>query len=396
MDDWVKFQLNMHKSSAIYSSAFLLATLLAILMPLHAGCQERLPLEKIKLPPGFKITVYARGLYGARSLALGEKGTVFVGTIRQGKVYAVVDRDRNNKADRIITLLSGLHAPNGVCVKDGSLYVGEVFRVSRYDSIETRLNNPPKPVVITDKLPRDHHHGWKYLSFGPDNLLYIPVGAPCNVCLKSDRRYASIMRMNADGTNPEIFARGVRNTVGFDWHPESGELWFTDNGRDWLGDNLPPDELNYAPRKGMHFGFPYRYGNNEADPQFGKTAPASMKFTAPIQELDPHVAALGMRFYTGKMFPPSYRNKIFIAEHGSWNRSNKIGYRITTVTLKSDKSAGYEVFASGWLNESRYLGVVKKENVWGRPVDILQMPDGALLISDDMAGCLYRISYSQR
>jgi glucose/arabinose dehydrogenase len=274
--------------------------------------------------------------------------------------------------------------PNGVAFRDGALFVAEVSRVRRYDGIEARLKDPPNPAVVNDTFPRDTHHGWKFIRFGPDGYLYVPVGAPCNVCEEKDPRYASIMRLKPDGTGLELFAGGVRNTVGFDWHPETKELWFTDNGRDWLGDDRPPDELNRAPRKGMHFGFPYLHGKNVRDPEFGGKA-AGRALTPPEMELGAHVASLGMRFYTGSMFPAEYRNQIFIAEHGSWNRSSPVGYRISLVRLKGGRAASYETFAQGWL---------KGRSAWGRPVDVLVMPDGALLVSDDKAGAIYRISYA--
>ncbi|HTY79355.1 MAG TPA: PQQ-dependent sugar dehydrogenase, partial [Candidatus Bathyarchaeia archaeon] len=242
---------------------------------------------------------------------------------------------------------------------------------------------PPKPVVVTDRLPKDRHHGWKFIAFGPDGKLYVPVGAPCNICEPDPDRYANIMRMNPDGSELETFARGVRNTVGFDWDPRTREMWFTDNGRDWLGDDAPPDELNHAPRAGMHFGFPYCHGGTISDPEFGRRRPCA-DFTAPAQNLGPHVASLGMRFYTGAQFPTAYRNQIFIAEHGSWNRSRKIGYRVTLVRLENGRAVAYEPFATGWL---------RGEDPWGRPADVLVMPDGSLLVSDDYAGAIYRISY---
>ena len=341
-----------------------------------------LRLDKIKLQPGFKIEVYAGNVPGARSMTLSPSGILFVGT-RNGEVYAVVDKNRDNKADEVITIAQGLNMPNGVAFRDNSLYVAEVSRVIRFDNIESRLKNPPQPVVINDTFPKETHHGWKFIRFGPDGMLYVPVGAPCNVCEKEDRRYGSIMRMKPDGSGLEIFAKGIRNTVGFDWDPLTKELWFTDNGRDMLGDDIPPDELNHAPRTGMHFGFPYLHGKEITDPDYsGERNPE--EFTPPAMELGPHVASLGMRFYTGDMFPKEYRNHIFIAEHGSWNRSTPIGYRVTLVRLEGGKAAKYEVFAEGWLQHGK---------AWGRPVDVQVMPDGALLVSDDMAGAIYRISY---
>jgi len=309
---------------------------------------------------------------------------LFVGTRGEGKVYAVIDRDGDQKADEILTIARGLNMPNGVAYRDGSLYVAEVSRILRFDDIADRLYNPPKPVIVSKAFPKDQHHGWKYIAFGPDGLLYVPVGAPCNVCEKKDGRYASIMRMRPDGRDPEIFASGVRNTVGFDWHPETGELWFTDNGRDWMGDDQPPDELNRAPKKGLHFGFPYCHGDI-LDSSYGRNRDCG-EFTPPSIKLGPHVAALGMKFYTGRQFPAQYRNQVFIAEHGSWNRSKPVGYRITLVRLDGSQAVRYETFAEGWLD-----GI----SAWGRPVDVLVMPDGALLVSDDRAGAIYRIYYKE-
>jgi glucose/arabinose dehydrogenase len=342
-----------------------------------------LPLEHIKLPPGFEISIYASGVENARSMALGSQGTLFVGSRSAGSVYAIVDRNGDYQADEVIKLARGLNSPNGVAFRDGALYVAEVSRVLRFDAIESRLNGSSQPAVVNDTFPRDGHHGWKFIAFGPDGRLYVPVGAPCNICDRNPDRYAVIMRMRPDGTQLEIFARGIRNTVGFDWHPTTRELWFTDNGRDWLGDDQPPDELNRAPQPGMHFGYPYCHGTNLRDPEFGARRQCS-EFTPPVQNLGPHVAALGMRFYTGTMFPEAYRQQIFIAEHGSWNRSTPIGYRVMLVRLEGDRAVSYEPFAEGWLQGSR---------AWGRPVDLLLLPDGSLLVSDDRADVIYRIRY---
>jgi len=350
--------------------------------PSGAGAMGAKP-GAIRLPAGFHLELYSGEVPGARSMALGDRGTLFVGTRKEGVVYAVRDEDGDGKAERVVVLARGLDLPNGVAFRDGALYVAEKSRVLRYDRIESRLENPPRPVVVNDSFPRDAHHGWKFIRFGPDGLLYVPVGAPCNVCEREDPRYASILRMNADGTGLEPFARGVRNTVGFDWHPETGEMWFTDNGRDWMGDNVPPDELNRAPRQGLHFGFPYWHGAKIPDPEFGGKM-AKDAFVPPEMELGPHVASLGMRYYTGRMFPQRYRNQIFIAEHGSWNRSEPIGYRVTVARFENGRPAGYEPFAEGWLTEN---------GAWGRPVDVQVMPDGALLVSDDRKGAIYRIVY---
>ncbi len=345
----------------------------------------KLPLDTIKLPPGFTIELYAE-VPNARSMALAPNGTLFVGTRTEGKVYAIPTRGESAEVKKPIVIAERLNMPNGVAFKDGALYVAEVNRVLRYDGIESRLKDSPKPVIVSDRFPSDRHHGWKFMAFGPDGELYVPVGAPCNICEADPNRYALLMRMKPNGTNLEVFARGIRNTVGFDWHPQTKELWFTDNGRDELGDNVPPDELNYAPRQGMNFGYPYCHAGDIPDPEFGKKRACS-EFTPPVQKLGPHVAALGMRFYTGTMFPSEYRYQIFIAEHGSWNRSIPIGYRVTLVELKDNRAVSYKTFAEGWLQGNR---------AWGRPVDVLVMPDGALLVSDDTAGAIYRISYKKR
>jgi len=342
-------------------------------------------LDKIKLPPGFKISLYADNVKGARSMTLSPKGIVFIGTRSEGKVYALVPAQNGIRAGQVMTIASGLNSPNGVAFRNGSLFVAEVSRVLRYDRIEDRLGNPPKPVVVSDRFPSDEHHGWKFIAFGPDGMLYVPVGAPCNVCVRQDPRYASIMRMKPDGSGLEVYVSGIRNTVGFDWHPKTHKLWFTDNGRDWLGDDVPPDELNCAPEKGLHFGFPYCYGKNVADPEFGRGVSCD-RFVPCALELGPHVASLGMRFYTGEMFPTQYRSQIFIAEHGSWNRSAPIGYRITLARLDGNHAEKYEIFAEGWL---------QGRTAWGRPVDVQVSYDGALLVSDDKAGVIYRISYEK-
>jgi glucose/arabinose dehydrogenase len=361
------------------------ALLLALLF-LNApqGNGQDLPVDLIELPPGFEIEVYVADLPGARSMTLSPEGTLFVGTRSEGKVYAIRDENGNNRADmgEVFVIAEDLDMPNGVAFRDGSLYVAEVSRILRYDAIESRLDDPSDPVVVKDNLPKDRGHGWKFVAFGPDGKLYVPIGAPCNVCDSGDP-YSSITRMDPDGSNFEIFARGVRNTVGFDWHPETGEIWFTDNGRDWLGDDLPPDELNRAPVAGLHFGFPYCHAGYIADPEYG-TVRGCDEFMPPEMRLGPHVAALGMRFYNGTAFPSEYLGAIFIAEHGSWNRADPIGYRVTCVKLENGTAAGSEIFAEGWL---------QGREAWGRPVDVLVTDDGALLVSDDRAGAIYRIAY---
>ena len=387
----------MHRPKAIITLA---ATGLALLTS-HALAQD-LQLDRISLPPGFEIEVFAEGLVTPRSMVMSESGTLFVGSrmrpqaIQQGRpgggvVYAIRDRNGDWRADEVIELVQGLNVPNGVALRDGDLYVAELGRILRYDDIESRLSDPPDPVVVSDDYPDDWMHGWKFIAFGPDDKLYVPVGAPCNVCDRSADApvYATITRMNPDGSGQEIFAHGIRNSVGFDWHPETGELWFTSNGRDGWGDDRPGDTLNRAFQAGLHFGFPYCHGGDLPDPDFGSARPCS-DFTPPAQNLGPHVAALGMRFYGGDMFPEEYRGQIIIAEHGSWNRSSEAGHtghRLTRVRLDGNRVVEYEPFATGWLMENNLA--------WGRPVDVLEMPDGSLLVSDDTAGVIYRISYSR-
>ncbi|UJP64834.1 PQQ-dependent sugar dehydrogenase [Mongoliitalea daihaiensis] len=344
-------------------------------------------LETIRLPKGFTIEVWADNIPDARSLASNEDGSlIFVGN-RQGKnVYALKDTNGDGKADKKYTLASGLRMPNGVAFKDGNLYVAEVSRILRFKDIAKNLDNPSFEVVY-DKYPDKAHHGWKFIAFGPDGMLYVPVGAPCNIC-ESEEIFASITRIDVNNPNtPEIYAHGVRNTVGFAWHPVTKDLWFTDNGRDMMGDDIPDCELNHAPMKGMHYGYPYWHAGDIKDPEFGSKGKGQSAYTAPAAKLGPHTAPLGMRFYTGNQFPSTYKNSIFIAKHGSWNRSRKIGYNVVSVLLDDNQKVIREdVFAEGWLNEDT-------QEVWGRPVDVLQLPDGSMLVSDDMANCVYRIRY---
>jgi len=341
-------------------------------------------LGEITLPSGFRIAVYAGDVPGARQMAVGPAGVVFVGSRAEGKVYAVVDRDGDARADQVHVVASGLNSPSGVAFRDGALYVGAVNRVLRFRDVARDLARPPRPEVVSEAYPSDAHHGWKFLAFGPDGKLYVPVGAPCNVCTPPGPLHATITRLDLAGGRPEVVARGVRNSVGFDFDPATGDLWFTDNGRDWLGDDQPPDELNHLTKVGEHFGFPFCHGNGIRDPEHNAGRSCG-EFTAPARELGPHVAAIGMRFYTGRMFPEKYRGGIFIAEHGSWNRSTPIGYRVSFVKIENGRATSYESFASGWL---------KGNTASGRPADVLVMPDGALLVSDDKAGRIYRISYA--
>jgi len=361
--------------------------LFGLLILNNCSSQTSLPLDKIQLPEGFKIEIYAEGVKNARSMCLSPNGTLFVGTRKKGNVYAIRDTDGDYKADEIYTIDKGLKMPNGVAFKNGSLYVATVSKILRYDDIENHLAKPPKPKVVYDKYPTKSHHGWKYIAFGPDEKLYVPVGAPCNNCESKDEIFNTITRMNFDGSGFEIVHKGIRNTVGFTWHPDTGELWFTDNGRDWMGDESPSCELNYAPNDGMHFGYPYCHQGDLPDPKFGKKHRCD-EFTPPAKKLGPHVAPLGLEFYTGDQFPAQYKKQIFIAEHGSWNRSKKIGYRIMLVNLEGNKAVSYKPFASGWLND-------KNDSIWGRPVDIELLPDGSMLVSDDHDDAIYRISYEK-
>ncbi len=345
-----------------------------VLLLVTTACVKADSLSDVVLPEGFVIEHYA-DVPNARSLAFGDAGTLFVSNRREKSVYAVVP----GEAPDVIELDSGLDMPNGIAFHDGDLYVAEMTRVLRYRGIETSLDDPPEPDVLDIALPSKRHHGWRYIGFGPDDKLYVSIGAPCNVC----EEYAEIIRVNPDGSERETFASGVRNSVGFTWHPDTEELWFTDNGRDMLGDDVPPCELNHAPLAGMHFGFPYCHGGDIKDPEFGDKATCG-EFVAPAQNLGPHVAPLGLRFYTGNQFPAEYHGQLFIAEHGSWNRSEKIGYRITLVRMQDGKASGYETFAEGWL---------QGDDVSGRPVDLEIMPDGSMIVSDDLAGKLYRIRY---
>lgn len=354
--------------------------------PAITEASSSLPLETITLPDGFSIDVYAE-VEDARSMAMSPSGILYVGNKDQNSVYAVKDTDGDHKADTRWTIASGLNMPNGVAFKDGDLYVAEVSRILKFPSVETDLSNPPEAMVINDDYPTDTHHGWKYIAFGPDGNLYVPVGAPCNICEPEEEIYASLTRINADGSGREIIAHGIRNTVGFTWHPDTKVLWFTDNGRDQLGNDVPPCELNRLETEGSHFGYPYCHGGDISDPEFGDKRNCA-EFIKPAQRLGPHVAPLGLKFYTGDMFPEAYRGNLFIAEHGSWNRDEKIGYRVSLVNVGNDgEASSYETFASGWLDD-------EKQEAWGRPVDVLVLDDGSMLVSDDKAGVIYRISYS--
>jgi glucose/arabinose dehydrogenase len=348
--------------------------------PSQPTAADRLPLDKLKVPPGFRLDLYASGLADARSLRMGDRGTLFVGTRLAGNVYAVTEKDGRRE---VKTIAQGLHRPNGLAFHNGALYVAELSKVWKYDNIEQNLDTPPKPTLVTDQLPADEEHGWKFIGIGPDNKLYISVGAPCNICTFNEDTHALILRINLDGSGREMVARGVRNSVGFDWHPTSKQLYFTENGRDWLSEDAPSDELNRVTQPGQeHFGFPYCHQGDLPDNEFGWGRGCD-GFAKPIALLGPHTAALGMRFYTGTSFP-QYRNAIFIARHGAWNRTRKIGGDVVVAQLNRDGTVRtVEPFLTGFIQGNAYVG---------RPVDVLVARDGSLLVSDDYNGAIYRIS----
>lgn len=342
-------------------------------------------LEAIRLPPGFHIAVFAEGLTGARAMSEGEDGAVYVGSARAGTVYAVRDTNGDGRADQVRTVASGLNGPNGVAVLKGDLYVAEISRILRYRDIAAHHESLSKPEIVYAGYPGETHHGWKYLRVGPDGKLYVPVGAPCNICLSENEIFATLTRLDPQGGPPEIYARGIRNTVGFDWNPATGELFFTDNGRDMLGDDLPPEELNLAPSPGLHFGYPYCHAGSITDPIYGARRPCS-DFQGPAWTFPAHVAPLGIHFYRGTQFPEPYRHQLFVAQHGSWNRSKPQGYRVAVVKFRDGQPVADEVFAEGWLRPTG--------EVLGRPVDVLETRDGSLLVSDDQRGVIYRINYA--
>ena len=359
------------------------AKLAPVAPPPIAAAPDKLPTAKLKVPAGFNIEVYASGMANARSMAEGDKGTIFVGSRLVDKVYAIVNKDGKRE---VKVIASGLHRPNGLAFKNGTLYIAELSKVSRIDKIEDVIDNPPKPTVIYEDLPKDEAHGWKFIAVGPDNKLYVPVGQPGNNVLHDDA-HGQIRRMNLDGSGAEVIARGVRNTVGFDWNPETRQLYFTDNGRDWMSEDVPQDELNRITKVGEHFGAPYCLQGNIVDPEFG-WGKSCADYTAPVGLLGPHSAALGMRFYTGRMFPAAYRNQIIVARHGSWNRTAKVGGDVLLVKLNKDGTMkSTEPLITGFLEDNKYIG---------RPVDVLQIKDGSLLVSDDYNGAVYRVSYGKQ
>lgn len=367
----------MRRKIALISLALLFATAQTI--------AAELPLNEIKMPPGFHISVFADNVPDVRSMTLGQNDVIYVGTRNAGNVYAMIPEKNFSQAKKVITLLNNLELPNGVAFHGDDLYVAEIDKILRYSDVDKTFPLLNQPTIIA-RLPNKPEHGWRYIKFGPDGKLYVSIGAPCNACVSENPIFATIIRMNADGSDQEIYASGVRNAVGFAWNPLTKVLWFTNNGRDGLGDRLPPDQLNRAAKKGLNFGFPYYNGRNLPDPEFGKLKSAN-DFTFPSFVLPAHVAPLGMIFYTGKMFPKKYQNQIFIAEHGSWNRSKKIGYQVIVVYLRGAKVLSWQPFVQGFL---------QGQKAWGRPVDILQLPDGSILISDDEANVIYRVYYDQK
>ena len=357
------------------------STLAPIAQPPAAKAPGEIPIDKLKVPPGFKLSLWAHGLNNARVMTWGDKGTLFVSSRVAGNVYAVQDRGGQRE---VKVIAKGLNLPNGIAFKDGTLYVAEVSRITRMTGIEDKLDSPPPMEVVYDTLPKDLPHGWKYLAFGPDGKLYFNIGAPCNICVPPDT-HANISRVNAHGTGFEYVAHGVRNSVGFDWHPVTRELYFATHARDWLGDDVPSDRLDVASKKGMHFGFPFCHQGDILDPEFGRGRSCG-EFVKPLLKTGPHVAGNGVQFYTGTMFPGEYKNRLFLAQRGSWNRTQKSGFRVMTVTLNAGGAPKYEVFAEGWLQGNE---------IWGRPVYTQQMKDGSLLISDDYAGAIYRVAYQR-
>ena len=353
----------------------------------HASSAD-IPIDRLQLPAGFSASVFAE-VENARQMALSDSGVLYVGSRQAGKVHAVVDADGDYRAEEVVLVAEDLALPSGIAWRDGDLYVGAVSTVYRFPDIDTRFRSDPEFTVVTDDLPTERHHGWKYLKFGPDGMLYVPVGAPCNIC-EPEEPFATILRMDVE--NPakrEIVARGVRNSVGFAWDPATGDLWFTDNGRDHLGDERPPCELNHLTEIGQHFGYPYVHGDDIVDPEFGDSRNAVTDHRKPALALGAHVAPLGMTFYGGSQLPERYRGDVLLAEHGSWNRSEEagpVGYRLIHAERSPDGVLQNEVFIDGWLNADG--------SRWGRPVDVLELPDGSLLVSDDEAGAIYRITYT--
>lgn len=352
-----------------------------ILPPPLTTPADKLPMAKLSAPKGFKIELYAANVDNARTLRQGDKGTIFVSSRIKDKIHAIVEKDGKRE---VKVIASGLYRPNGIALHNGTLYIAELSQISKIDNIEDNLDNPPKPTVIYSDLPKDEAHGWKFLTVGPDNKLYFNVGAPCNICMPPPT-HAQIRRINLDGSGMEVVARGIRQIVGMDWNPVNQQLYFTENSRDWLSEDVPEDKLNRLANPGKdNFGYPYCHQGNIADPEFG-WGHSCEEFTKPVTLMGPHAAVLGMRFYTGDAFPAKYKNAIFIARHGSWNRSRKVGGDVVVVYLNPDGTfKSMEPFITGFIENNNYLG---------RPVDVLFAKDGSMLISDDYNGAVYRVTY---
>ena len=344
---------------------------------------SELPIDKLKLPAGFKAEVWSHGTPGVRAMARSDSGKVYVGTRGLGRVYEITDNGKE-RTSRIV--VDKLNQP-AVAFHKGALYVMAIDKVLRFDGIEQNPNVAPVDLTAKFNLPPEQHHNWKYIRFGPDGKLYVPFGAPCNICELPTQEYAQLRRYDADGSNMEVIGRGIRNTQGFDWHPVTKELWFTDHGRDWLGDDTPDDELNRMSKTGLNFGFPHCHANGLADPDIKKDKPCE-GVTLPVKTMGAHAAVMGLHFYTGAMFPTEYKNAMFIARKGSWNRTKKSGYDVVIVKANDDGSnAQVTPFITGFLDE-------KTDAFYGRPVYLTQLPDGSMLLADEQMGAIYRISYA--
>lgn len=364
---------------------FLAMTMIASMAAAPSSALAEPEAGKLTVPPGFHIAVYSDQVPSAREMAVGDDGTVYVGSMSAGKVYALSGMDANGRARSVRVIARGLRQPVGVAFRNGDLYISDTTRIVVLRDIGHHLDTPPKPEIVADGLPyRAGDHSWKFIAFGPDDRLYVPIGAPCNIC-DVGHAFGKLISMKPDGTDRRDEAWGIRNTVGFTWQPGTQNLWFTDNGRDMLGDDIPSDELNERTAPGQSFGYPYCHQGDLPDPQFGRQHTCS-EFVPPALKLGAHVAALGLRFYEGSMFPPSYHGNILIAEHGSWNRSELSGYQVVSVHFGADGHPEKpEVLVSGFRED---------QDAWGRPADVQPLPDGSVLISDDTADAIYRLTYN--
>ena len=342
-----------------------------------------IPLNRLRLPPGFRIELWAHGAPGLRAMARSESGKIYAGTRGIGRVYEITDNGR----ERTVRVVADQLTQPAVTYHNGSLWVFAIDKVLRFDGIDRNPTVQPLDLTARFALPPEQHHNWKYVAFGPDGKIYVPFGAPCNICIPGEP-YAQIRRYNADGSGMEVIARGVRNTQGFDWHPVTRELWFTDHGRDWMGNDAPEDELNRMGRAGLNFGFPYCHANGVVDKDIRRDRPCD-GVTMPVATMGPHAAVMGIHFYTGSMFPPEYRNAAFVARKGSWNRDAKFGFDV--VAVRADPNGAnprITPFVTGFMDTSN-------NSFWGRPVYMLQLPDGSMLLSDEQMGAIYRITYAR-